>query len=188
VNIALPEQKMTVSEFLAWWESVPGDDRFELVDGQVIAMGRDRASHNRAKMRAVNCLAAAIGKAGVDCEAFVDGMGVSANQFNYRLPDAVVHCGNIDSDALVADNPVIAVEVVSPSSEERDVHAKLHDYFAITSVEHYLIIYDDRGYVVHHRRRGEGPLETSFVTEGEIDLMPPGIRVSVDELLGKAAR
>lgn len=187
MSVALPDRKMTVTEFLAWWESVPGDDRFELVDGQVVAMGRDRVSHNRAKMRAVNCLAAAIREAGVDCEAFVDGVGVSANQFNYRLPDAIVHCGNIDSDALIAANPVIAVEVVSPSSEERDVHAKLHDYFGITSVEHYLIVYDDRGYLVHHRRAGGGPLETTFVSEGELDLSPPGIRVSVDELLGKAA-
>jgi Uma2 family endonuclease len=188
VSLALPEQKMTVAEFLAWWESVPGDDRYELVDGKVVAMGRDRASHNLAKMRAVNCLSAAIREAGVECVAFVDGIGVSANQFSYRLPDAVVHCGKIDPDTLIVDNPVIAVEVVSPSSEERDVHAKLHDYFAITAVEHYLIVYDDRGYLVHHRRTGGGPLETTFVSEGELHLTPPGIRVSVDELLGKATQ
>lgn len=188
MSVALPQQKMTVAEFLAWWESVPGDDRFELVDGQVVAMGRDRASHNLAKMRAVNCLSAAIQKAGVDCVAFVDGIGVSAHEYSYRLPDAVVHCGKFDRDALIADNPVIAVEVVSPSSEERDVHAKLHDYFAITSVEHYLIIYDDRGYLVHHRRTGDGPLQTTFVSEGEIDLSPPGISVSIAELLGNADR
>lgn len=188
MSVALPQQKMTVAEFLAWWESVPGDDRFELVDGQVVAMGRDRVSHNRAKMRAVNCLAEAIRQAAVDCEAFVDGVGVSANQFNYRLPDAIVHCGEIGRDALIVDNPVIAVEVVSPSSEERDVHAKLHDYFAIGSVQHYLIVYDDRGYIVHHRRTETGPLQTTFVSEGEIDLSPPGIRVSVAELLGNADR
>jgi Uma2 family endonuclease len=186
VSVALPAQKMTVTEFLAWWESVSGDDRFELVDGQVVAMGRDRASHNRAKMRAVTCLAAAIRDAGIDCEAFIDGIGVSAGQFTHRLPDAVVHCGRIDPDTLILDNPVIAVEIVSPASEERDVHAKLHDYFAISSMEHYLIVYDDRGYVVHHRRTGAGPLETTFVTEGVLELAPPGIHIRVDELLGRA--
>ena len=188
MSVALPQQKMTVAEFLAWWESVPGDERFELVDGQVVAMGRDRVSHNLAKLRAVNSLATAIREAGLDCIAFTDGVGVSAGQFSYRLPDAVVHCGEIGRDALIVDNPVIAVEVVSPSSEERDVHAKLHDYFAIASVQHHLIVYEDRGYIVHHRRTETGPLQTTFVTEGAIDLSPPGIRVSVSELLGKTDR
>jgi Uma2 family endonuclease len=178
---------MTVSEFLAWWEGAGGDDRFELVDGAVVAMARDRVSHNRAKMRAVNSLALAIRSAGVDREAFVDGVGVSPNRYNYRIPDAVVHCGKIDQDALLLDSPVIVVEVVSPSSEERDVHAKLHDYFAISSIAHYLIIYDDRRFVVHHHRRTDvGPIETTFVSQGEIELVPPGIRVSVNDLFGEA--
>ena len=50
MNVALPRKRMTVSEFLAWWETAGGDDRFELVDGMVVAIGRDRVSHNRAKM------------------------------------------------------------------------------------------------------------------------------------------
>jgi Uma2 family endonuclease len=186
MNVALPKRKMTVSEFLVWWETTGGDERFELVDGNVVAMGRDRVSHNRAKVRAVNLLMLAIRGAGVDCEAFVDGIGVSPNRHNYRIPDAVVNCGKTDQDALILDNPVIVVEVVSPSSEERDVHAKLHDYFAIGSVAHYLIVYDDRRFVVHHRRTEAGPIETTFVSQGEVDLVPPGIRVSLDGFFGEA--
>jgi Uma2 family endonuclease len=176
---------MTVPEFLAWWETVDGDDRFELVDGEVVAMGRDRVSHNRAKMRAVNVLSAAIESAGVDCEAFVDGIGVSPDGDNYRIPDAVVNCGRIEQDALILDNPVIVVEIVSPSSEDRDVHAKLRDYFGISSVVHYLIIYNERRFVVHHRRTDGAPIETTFVSQGEIDLAPPGIRISTESLFGE---
>lgn len=177
---------MTVKEFLDWWDALAGDERFELVDGIVVAMGRDRASHNLAKMRAVNALSDAIAASGVDCTAFVDGIGVSYNKHNYRIPDAVVHCGSFDLDDAIVENPIIVVEIVSPSSEERDVHAKLHDYFGIASVQHYLIVYVDRRYLVHHRRTDVGPLETRFLSDGTIDLDPPGIRLGVGDLLETA--
>lgn len=184
----LPREKMTVAEFLDWCDAQGGDDRFELIDGVVVAMVRDRASHNLAKLRAVDALAAAIRAAAVDCVAFVDGIGVSYGRFNHRIPDAVVHGGKVDLDASMVGNPVVVVEVVSPSSEERDVHAKLHDYFSIGSVQHYLIVYDDRRLVVHHRRSGVGPLETTFISDGEIELVPPGIRLGVDQLFGEVDR
>lgn len=185
MSVALPREKMSVPEFLAWWEGSGGDERFELVDGRVVAMSRDRASHNRAKMRAATLLAEAIRSAGIDCEAFVDGMGVSPDRYNYRIPDAVVQCGKVDADALILDRPVIVVEVVSPSSEERDVHAKLRDYFAIPSVDHYLIVYDDRRFLVHHRRGQGGAIETTFVSQGPLDLVPPGIRLSAEAFFGE---
>jgi len=34
----LAPARMTVEEFLAWAETQPGDDRWELVDGKVVAM------------------------------------------------------------------------------------------------------------------------------------------------------
>lgn len=48
--------------------------------------------------------------------------------------------------------------------------------------------YDDRRLVVHHRRSGVGPLETTFVSDGEIELVPPGIRLGVDQLFGEVDR
>ena len=185
---ALPKANMAVPEFLSWWDKHGGDARFELVDGIVYAMGRDRMSHNRAKFRAARCLEDAINAAKLPCTTYVDGIGVSPNNKNYRLPDAAVNCGPEGADGAILPNPVIVVEVVSPSSEERDVHAKLRDYFAIKSIAHYLIIYDDRRYVVHHRRKGESDeVDTSFISSGVIDLSPPGMRVAVSGLLGSGA-
>lgn len=185
---AVPKARMTVPDFLAWWQDQEDAARFELVDGIVFAMGRDRIRHNIAKMRAVSALRDAIAAASVDCQAFVDGIGVSPDDKTYRLPDAAVNCGPVNPDDYILPNPVVVVEVVSPSSEERDVHAKLRDYFAVPSIAHYLIVYDDRRYVVHHQRSSTGEtVETRFVTSGEIQMFPPGIRVSVSELLGNSA-
>jgi Uma2 family endonuclease len=184
---ALPKTRMNVPDFLVWWQDQEESARFELVDGEVFAMGRDRISPNIAKMRAASALRDAIDAAGVDCQAFVDGIGVSPDARTYRLPDAAVNCGPLDPDAYILPNPIVVVEVVSPSSEERDVHAKLRDYFAVPSVAHYLINYDDRRYVVHHRRGQSGEaIETRFVTSGDIELAPPGIFVSFNTLMGAA--
>ena len=181
--VALPKTKMNVHQFFDWWEHQPDGERFELVDGLVVMMGRDRAGHNLAKLRATNVLDAAIKAVGLDCQAFVDGMGVSPNDNNYRLPDAVVNCGSIDPSAAILPNPIIAVEIVSPRSEDRDANEKLYDYFAIRSLCHYLIVYVERGFVVHHRRDADGEIHTSFVKSGLIRLDPPGLELSITELL-----
>jgi Uma2 family endonuclease len=183
---ALPKSRLTVPEFFDWWDRQRGEERYELVDGEVVAMGRDRVSHNRAKTRAFAALSSAIAAAGIDCEAFVDGVGVTRNIRNFRLPDVVVNCGDVQPEASVVPNPVVVVEVVSPTSEDRDVHIKLAEYFEIPSVAHYLIVYPERKLVIHHRRVGDTQrIEASFVTGGGIELSPPGIRVHVKELLGE---
>lgn len=186
--VARPKTRMTVPEFFAWWDDQATDERFELVDGEVVGMTRDRVAHNETKIRTVLALRRAIEKAGVDCRAFIDGLGVSPNERNFRLPDAVVNCGPVDNDAALLPNPVIVVEVVSPRSEGRDVHEKLADYFGISSIMHYLIIYPERGYVVHHGRAALGKaVQTSFVREGVLELTPPGLELRVGELIGEAA-
>lgn len=184
--VALPKSSMVVPEFLDWWDKKGGEARFELVDGIVHAMGRDRVGHNRAKLRAVNALQRAIEVAGLDCAAFTDGVGVSANSRTFRLPDATVNCGKVEDDSSILPNPVIVVEVVSPSSEARDVNDKLIDYFAIASVRHYLIIFTGRKLIVHHSRNStDDKIETAIVASGDINLSPPGITVSVTEILGE---
>ncbi len=117
----------------------------------------------------------------------ITGVITKSSQLCSRSPDAIVElrqCPRCE-DALILDNPVILVEVVSPSSEERDVHAKLHDYFAIGSVAHYLIVYDDRRFVVHPSHATEAGANrqdrspSSFAREKSILFSPPGISISV---------
>ncbi len=185
---ALPKTSMALPEFFSWWEKQGADERFELVDGHVYAMGRDRVGHNRAKLRAVNVLQAAINAAKLDCIAFTDGVGVSANARSFRLPDAAVNCGKVDDDSSVLPNPIIVVEIVSPSSETRDVNEKLIDYFAVKSICHYLIVFPGRKLVVHHsRKNGSDKIETAFLAGGVVDLSPPGITIAVSDLLGEGA-
>jgi hypothetical protein len=53
-------------------------------------------------------------------------------------------------------------------------------------VQHVLVIDPKRRLVIHHARAGEGALTTRFLSEGDLMLVPPGISVAVDALMGEA--
>ena len=63
---ALPKARMNVEEFLAWSKRQP-DDRYELVDGEIVAMTRDTVRHNRTKAAALRALEDAVRAAGLPC-------------------------------------------------------------------------------------------------------------------------
>lgn len=174
---------MSVAEFLAWWRNASGDQKFELVDGLVVAMAPERLAHVRAKARAAKVVSEALAKSGQPCEAVPDGIGVPTGEQNYRVPDLSVFCGELDPDAYYLENPIVLFEIVSPSSEDRDIHAKLTEYFRLASLQHYLVVYPDRRLVVHHFRDRE-QVSARFLHSGTIDLSPPGFSLAIEDLLG----
>lgn len=180
--------RMTVPEFLAWAEKQPDDKRYELVDGEIIAMAPERARHNLAKLAVAIALRDAVEAARLPCTVFTDGVTVAINGDTAREPDASVQCGvEVDLDSVIIEAPLIVVEVASPSTERDDAETKLVEYFSVASVHHYLIIYSEKGVVVHHRRDNDGDIATRILHDGEIALNPPGMAVPVAALLGPSA-
>jgi len=176
-------KRMSVKEFLAWAESQERG-RYELVRGEIIAMAPERVDHVRAKRRAANALDAAIERAGVACEAFVDGLAVVIDDETSCEPDALVNCSEkVADNTMVAPHPVIAVEVLSPSPRNLDKTVKLADYFHVPSLAHYLIIDLGRRRVLHYGRRSEA-ITVAILKDGKLALDPPGITVAVTDLFG----
>jgi len=169
------------TEYRRWAEAQPRG-RYERVASEIVAMAPERAAHVRVKMRAWQALDRAIRAAGLPCEALGDGITIEVGDDTDYEPDAVVNCGEaIAGDEVAAANPVIVVEVLSPSMQSVDTGAKLADYFKVLSIQHYLIIRADRRAVIHHRRREDGGIETRLTGEGQIALDPPGIEIDVEE-------
>jgi Uma2 family endonuclease len=179
---ALAKQKMTVDEFLAWAEGREG--RYELVDGEVIAMSPQQVGHALVKMRVANALTEAISRAGLGCHAFPDGITVRINAHTAFEPDALVHCGEFPNlNALEVSNPIIVVEVLSPTSMRRDLAEKVAGYFKVPSILHYLIVDSEGAVIIHHSRSGEGIFPPRIIREGEIELTPPGLTLNAADLL-----
>ena len=187
IATTLPKERMKVGEFLAWSEAQPRG-RYELVDGEIVAMSPERARHNLAKLQIAVALRSAVAAANLPCTVFTDGITVVIDDRNTREPDATVQCGvDVDLDSMIAAAPMIVVEVVSPTSERVDTEAKLVDYFSVPSIQHYLTVFPARRVIVHHRR-DDGGILTRIVRDGDdIFFNPPGMTVSAVALLGPSS-
>ena len=165
--------------FIAWAAEQPRG-RYELVGGAVVAMAPERAGHIRAKLAAVNALAAAIAASGRPCEAMTDGMSVRIDDLTVYEPDALVRCGpRTPDDAVEIADPILVVEVVSPSSRAVDSGAKLADYFRLPGLRHYLVVNAEAHAVIHHRRGDSGDIATAILRDGTLILDPPGLALDV---------
>jgi Uma2 family endonuclease len=176
-----PETPMTRAEFLAWVEQQPSG-RFERIDGVVVAMSPERASHNLRKGAARDALRRAAREAGLtSCQVFGDGMTVQVENSDFE-PDALLRCGPlVPRDSTKVSDPLVLVEVLSPDSGSRDRATKLRAYFKLPSVQHYLIVWPDEPRIVRHSRMPDDQIATQVFMSGEISLDPPGITVTVDE-------
>jgi Uma2 family endonuclease len=182
-------KQMTVDEFLSWAEGREG--RWELHDGvpimissaQLVMMSPERAAHIRTKFSAAKALDAAVAAGGLPCEVFTDGMAIRVDARTTYEPDASVICGPRRSDETIAvDDPVIVVEVLSPSTAAIDHGRKLSGYFSLPSVQHYLILDPERRVAIHHKRGAGDAIETRVLSEGAARLDPPGFEVAVEAL------
>lgn len=186
MTVVAPTPHMTVDAFIPWAMAQPSG-RYELVRGAVVAMAPERARRARAKFLATRALSDALAAAGLPCEAYVNGLGVRIDDHTLYEPNALVRCGApLDGETVEIDDPVVVVEVASPSTRDRDAGAKLADYFRLDSVAQYLIVDPDARLVVHHRRLGPDEIATRIVRAGVLTLDPPGVTLALAELLPAA--
>jgi Uma2 family endonuclease len=122
-----PETSMTREEFVAWVEQQPSG-RFERIDGLVVALAPERASHNLRKGAARDALRRAVSEAELTpCEVFSSGMTVQVENSDFQ-PDALLRCGPwLPDDSIKVSDPLVLVEVlprtmaqgIGPPSYER---------------------------------------------------------------------
>ena len=92
MTIAIPKEKMTADEFIAWAMNQPSG-RYELAAGEVVAMAPERAAHARAKGAVFRALGDVVAAKGLQCEALPDGMAVRIDDATVYEPDAAMRCG-----------------------------------------------------------------------------------------------
>lgn len=171
-------RRMTADEFIAWAMERPEGERYELNAGEIVGMAPERVAHARAKGAIYRRLAEAVEAAGLPCEVYPDGMSVAVDADTVYEPDVMLRCGPpLDNDVVRVTDPVVLVEVLSPSTRGVDVGEKLAGYFRLASVRHYLIVRPGGKVVIHHTRDAAGEITTRLVHEAPIRLDPPGILI-----------
>jgi Uma2 family endonuclease len=168
--------RMTADEFLIWAMQQPEGRHYELEDGVVVEAAAERVVHAKCKFMIARRLAEAVEAASLPCEVYTDGIAVRIDATTIFEPDAMVRCGpQPPDDATEITDPMIVVEVRSPTSGWRDSGTKLEGYFQLPSVRHYLIVKTGNRSVIHHRRDEAGEIHTRIIANGPVPLDPPGI-------------
>jgi Uma2 family endonuclease len=182
MNVAL-RRAMTVDEYLAWSDSQSERQRTELINGQIVAKAVERLTHNRVKGQVYMALRQAVAAANLPCEVMTDGVAVRIDDHTAYEPDALVRCGNeLPGEMMFVPDPMIVVEVLSPTTAHSDTSAKLIGYFKVPSVIHYLVVDPDDRTVTRYTRNGT----PSLLNGGELRLDPPGIYLAVEALFAPA--
>jgi Uma2 family endonuclease len=163
----------TVLEFETWHARQP--ERWEFIAGQPRLMAPASMTHTIIKTNVGTALSNAL--AGRSCTTLVDGAQILTEELS-AIPDVVVTCTAIDLTTPVIAEPAIIVEVLSPASEGDDTLRKWFGYRKIASLQHYLVISQDRRLVQIHSRTGDLWRER-FVSEGAIDLSDPTVSLDV---------
>ena len=183
-----PKQQMTADQFAAWAEQQP-DGRYELADGEVMAMAPERFRHALVKAEIFYRFRQAVERRRVPCTVFTDGMAVRVDASTVLEPDVALRCGPpLPGEVVVYDDPMVIVEVTSSSTASVDSGRKLEAYFRLPSLRHYLIVGTSRPTVIHHERLADGTIQTRILASGELCLDPPGLALDVASLFPDPAQ
>lgn len=177
---ALVKEQMTSDAFIAWAMERQEGERYELFAGEIVRMSPERLSHARVKFQIARVLDDALRAQGVAGEILVDGMAVEIDATTVYEPDVLMRCGpDLPGDTVKLTDPILVVEVVSPSSRQRDAVIKLGGYIRVPSIRHYLVVTIASRSIAHHRRDEAGRIQTRNVRQGALVLDPPGLTVDI---------
>jgi len=121
VSLNRSEQTVSVQEYLEGEKESP--IRHEYVNGYVYAMAGASDRHNRIALNIASRLNQLLIEG--PCEVFISDMKLRVSPNVYYYPDVVVCCDSPPLDAYVRSQPVLIIEVTSPTTQRIDHHEKL---------------------------------------------------------------
>jgi Uma2 family endonuclease len=130
---------MTIAEFLRWHDLQ--DERYELVDGEPVRhrlMTGASQRHDRITLNALVLLGNQL--RGRTCRPTTADVAVELPDGSLRRPDAAVDCGPLRDADYIASEPVLVIEVLSPSTRQIDRFRKLEDHKTVPSVRYVLLV------------------------------------------------
>ena len=120
-----------------------------------------------------------------DCRTLPNGMLVKVGDASLVSPDVIVVCGEpeTEADTRILLNPILVVEVTSPSSADHDRTVKRDFYQSVDSIQAYLIVDQDRMSVELYTRSETGwHLRTFSQPDDEAPLEALNCRLSLGDI------
>ena len=146
----------------------------EYLNGEIRAMPRVNFVHNFITVDIATELN--IQSRGQDWEVYMSNMRVRTGPKGaYFYPDVVVICGEPQVEDNVFDtllNPILVVEVLSPSTEAFDKGEKFRHYQELASLREYILVSQDRVQVEQYRLTKTQWVQTEFRSPEDVLPLP----------------
>ncbi len=160
--------------------------KHEYVNGEMFAMSGGTLRHNTIALNIAAALKSHLRD--TPCRAFMNDVQVRIEKtHSYYYPDLLVSCARgaqtMDLSAVTVDNPVLVIEVLSPSTEATDRREKLLAYRTVASLSEYALISQDEAGVEIHRRRGDiGWEKIEYSGPETVELASVGLQIGMREI------
>jgi Uma2 family endonuclease len=170
------ERLWTLEEFLAFDDGT--DTSYQLFEGRIVAMNPPLRGHGTLVARLTAIVSRQLKP---PCEVVAEAGIIPANgQHSWYKADLIVTCtpGNY-KDPFIAE-PVLVVEVLSPTTSAIDFSRKLPDYQQIPSMRDILLVSSMERLLRHWRREPDGWVEEAHRRPATVPLrgLPVGIAMA----------
>ena len=157
----------------------------EYLNGEILAMSGASNAHNLITLDIATEIN--IQLRGGECLVYASDMRVKTSSTSaYFYPDIVVVCGEPQFEDHVFDtllNPILVIEVLSPSTETYDKGEKFAHYQEITSLQEYILVSQNRIRVEHHRLIKTQWVQTEFYRpEDVLPLVSIGCELGLQDI------
>ena len=174
------QNQLTREEYLAIDEASP--EKHQFYRGEIFAMSGGSFNHAAIAGNIYNSLRSNPNS----CRPMNSDMRVSTPSGLDTYPDVSVYCGEpeLTDNNHTLLNPVLIVEVLSPSTRNYDRSDKFENYRSIASLQDYLLVDSEKIHIEHFRREGKTQwlLSEFRDSEDKLVLTSVGLQVSVEEI------
>lgn len=184
---SLPDAPLTEEQYLRLERLA--ETTSEFYDGQMFAMAGGSPNH---ALLANSIGALLYRQVPSGCRVFSSDLRIKVSSAGlYTYTDCSVVCGELQysgdqQDVIV--NPLLLVEVLSPSTEGYDRGKKFEFYRSIESLREYLIVHQDRQHVERHSKQDDGSwlLRDHRGPDGLVAIARLNIQIPLAELYANA--
>jgi Uma2 family endonuclease len=182
---------MTVEQYLTLDES--SDAKYEYLDGYVFLLRPPSSAYDDNAIidiaggsvtHAALCarMASLLDQALADgsCMVYTSDARMKLAERQYFYPDVTVACG--EQAGTMLTNPIVVIEVLSPTTEKRERGVKFKAYKALPSLQEYVLIASEYKAIEVHWRDGNFWRQYHYREGDLVELRSLGISFPFDEV------
>ena len=173
---------MDVDEFMAFLETRPDEEHWELIEGVAVMMAPASYAHQRIVWNLCELLNSAFAARHLDLFAYFDAGVRSPGVRNFQPEPDVVVVPGIAGYNLYSEHFQLVAEVLSPTNTHREIGLKLRRYREAPD-NLYAVVIEPREFLVEiHAKRGDWQPVILTKADDPIELPEFGLRCRVADL------